>query len=180
MTQNDQSGLPDPGIETDAAEWEALYQELKTLARRKLAAESDADLLQPTALVHEAWLRMAGQGVGWSDRSHFMRLAARVMRHVLVDQARARKGRQRDPGALRVTLDSRIPGSEPIASSRLLDIDAALERLARENERCAQALELHYFGGMTYAEIAATLDTSEVTVKRDLRSGRAWLLSDMG
>ncbi len=174
-----QNGATGQAGQLDAAAWDSLYDELRVLARRKLAAESDADVLQPTALVHEAWLRLAGRDDAWTDREHFMRLAARVMRHVLVDQARALKGRQRDPAALRVTLDSRIPGSEPIASTRLLDIDAALERLAAQSERCAQALELHYFGGMTYAEIAAALETSEVTVKRDLRSGRAWLLSEL-
>lgn len=179
MTQKGQSGIPDATAEVDAAAWESLYHELRALARHKLMAESNADLLQPTALVHEAWLRLAEQRVDWQDRPHFMRLAARVMRHVLVDQARALKGRQRDPGALRVTLDSRIPGSEPIEATGLLDIDAALGRLADENARCAQALELHYFGGMTYAEIADALETSKATVKRDLRSGRAWLLTEI-
>ncbi len=163
----------------DAAAWESLYSELKALARRKLQSESDPDLLQPTALVNEAWLRLAEQSGMWRDRQHFLRLAARVMRHVLVDQARALKGRQRDPDALRVTLDSKIPGSPSIDSSDLLDVDAALSRLATDNARCAETLELHYFGGMTYAEIADALSTSEVTVKRDLRSGRAWLLAEI-
>jgi RNA polymerase sigma factor (TIGR02999 family) len=174
-----QTGLPDGMSQDDRAAWESLYGELKALARRKLHGESSADLLQPTALVNEAWLRLAEQKGLWRDRRHFLRLAARVMRHVLVDQARALQGRQRDPGALRVTLDSQIPGSATIESTNLLDIDSALIRLAAENARCAEALELHYFGGMTYAEIAEVLATSEATVKRDLRSGRAWLLTEV-
>lgn len=163
----------------DAAAWQSLYNELKALARRKLKAESNADLLQPTALVNEAWLRLADQHGIWQDRQHFLRLAARVMRHVLVDQARALKGRQRDPGDMRVTLDSQVPGSASIESTNLLDIDSALDRLAADNARCAETLELHYFGGMTYTEIADVQSTSEVTVKRNLRSGRAWLLAEV-
>lgn len=177
MTRNPH--LPGDGGRADDAAWTALYDELRALARRKLNAEANADLLQPTALVNEAWLRLAAQQDGWRDRRHFLRMAARVMRHVLVDQARALHGPQRDPGGLRVTLDSQIPGSATIESTNLLDIDSALTRLAADNARCAEALELHYFGGMTYAEIADVLATSEATVKRDLRSGRAWLLAEV-
>ena len=101
------------------------------------------------------------------------------MRHVLVDQARALHG----PNAILAACASRwirrFPGSATIESSNLLDIDSALTRLAADNARCAEALELHYFGGMTYAEIADVLTTSEATVKRDLRSGRAWLLTEI-
>lgn len=170
---------PDSSVQLEGAAWESLYRELKALARRKLQAEASPDLLQPTALVNEAWLRLAGQPGIWKNRRHFLRLAARVMRHVLVDQARALKGRQRDPGDMRVTLDSQIPGSSAIESTNLLDVDDALSRLADENARCAQALELHYFGGMNYAEIAEALSTSPTTVKRELRSGRAWLLAEI-
>lgn len=179
MNPVNHTSLSDGNAQTDAAAWQSLYDELKALARRKLQAESSADLLQPTALVNEAWLRLADHQGIWQDRQHFLRLAARVMRHVLVDQARALKGRQRDPGDMRVTLDSQVPGSTSIESTNLLDIDAALNRLAAENSRCAEALELHYFGGMTYTEIAEVLTTSEATVKRDLRSGRAWLLAEV-
>lgn len=157
----------------------ALYAELKQLARNKLRAEATPDLLQPTALVNEAWLRMAGHEGRWQGRKHFLRVAAQVMRHVLVDQARALKGRQRDHGNLRVTLDSKIPGGTALSTSRLLDIDQALARLKADNARCADVLELHYFGGMTYIEMAETLDVSEATIKRDLRSGRAWLLAEI-
>jgi RNA polymerase sigma factor (TIGR02999 family) len=171
--------LPPDSAQIDAAAWQSLYDELRALARRKLRAESSPDLLQPTALVNEAWLRLAGHKDLWRDRRQFLRLAARVMRHVLVDQARALAGPQRGAGGLRVTLDSRIPDSATIESTNLLDIDSALNRLAADNARCAEALELHYFGGMTYEEIAEALATSAATVKRDLRSGRAWLLTEV-
>lgn len=162
----------------DQTLWESLYDELKTLARRRLRAESTPDLLQPTALVAEAWLRFAGRS-DFDDRQHFLRMAARVMRHVVVDQARALRGPQRDPGALRVTLDSRLPGVDPFGDSELLDIDAALARLQAEHARAADVLEMHYFGGMNYAEMATALGISEATVKRDLRSGRAWMLAEL-
>ncbi|MCB1566042.1 MAG: sigma-70 family RNA polymerase sigma factor [Rhodanobacteraceae bacterium] len=162
----------------DPQVWAALYDELKSLARRRLRAESTPDLLQPTALVAEAWLRMANES-RFDDRRHFLRMAARVMRHVLVDQARALKGPQRDHGALRVTLDSRLPGADPFGDADLLDIDTALARLHDEHARVADVLELHYFGGMNYAEMAEALAISEATVKRDLRSGRAWLLAEL-
>ena len=164
---------------SDAATWASLYDELKRLAQRKLRAEANPDLLQPTALVNEAWLRMSGQEGHWQDRRHFLRVAARVMRNVLVDQARALRGARREPGGVRVTLDSRIPGVAPIVSTDLLDVDAALDRLAAEDARCAEVLELHYFGGMNYVEMAGALGVSEATVKRNLRSGRAWLLAEI-
>lgn len=163
----------------EAAAWDSLYGELRALAGRRLRAESMPDLLQPTALVHEAWLRLAGAERPVVDRAHFLRLAARAMRQVLIDQARALRGPMRDPGALRVTLDSRLPEAADGRSVELLDIDAALERLAAEDARCAQVLELHYFGGFGYAEMAEALEVSEATVKRDLRAGRAWLLVEL-
>ncbi|MEZ5463927.1 MAG: ECF-type sigma factor [Lysobacteraceae bacterium] len=178
----DDRGRNDAPQGSDPKLWAALYDELKSLARRRLRAESTPDLLQPTALVAEAWLRMAGERsdeLRFADRRHFLRMAARVMRHVLVDQARALKGPQRDHGALRVTLDSRLPGADAIGDGDLLDIDAALSRLHAEQARAADVLELHYFGGMNYAEMAEALAVSEATVKRDLRSGRAWLLAEL-
>lgn len=174
-------GTPDqhkPAV--DGAAWEALYVELRTLAERRLRAESMPDLLQPTALVHEAWLRLAGSKRHVLDRAHFLRLAARAMRQVLIDQARALRGPMRNPGGLRVTLDSRLPEAADGRSIELLDIDAALQRLAAEDARCAQVLELHYFGGFGYAEMAEVLEASEATVKRELRAGRAWLLVELG
>lgn len=162
----------------DPTLWESLYDELKALARRRLRAESTPDLLQPTALVAEAWLRFA-ENPNVEDRQHFLRMAARAMRHVVVDQARALRGPRRDPGALRVTLDSRLPGVDPFGDSDLLDIDAALERLKGEHARVADVLEMHYFSGMNYAEMAEALGVSEATIKRDLRSGRAWMLAEL-
>jgi RNA polymerase sigma factor (TIGR02999 family) len=163
----------------EGAAWEALYGELHALAERRLRAESMPDLLQPTALVHEAWLRLSGAERHVVDRAHFLRLAARAMRQVLIDQARALRGPMRDPGGLRVTLDSRLPEAADGRAIELLDIDAALARLAAEDPRCAEVLEMHYFGGFGYAEMAEVLEVSEATVKRDLRAGRAWLLVEL-
>jgi len=160
--------------------WEALYGELRALAQRHLRSESAADLLQPTALVHEAWLRLAGAEGRAVDRAHFLRLAARAMRQVLIDQARALRGPMRNPGGLRVTLDSRLPEAADGRALDLLDIDAALERLAAEDTRCAQVLEMHYFGGFGYEEMAEVIGVSPATVKRELRAGRAWLLVELG
>lgn len=163
----------------DTALWEALYDELKVLARQKLRAEFTPDLLQPTALVNEAWLRLSGNKTAIQDRQHFMCMAARVMRHVLIDQARANNRQKRGAGQALVTLSSNIPGDEQAVTADLLDIDMALTRLSDEDERCARTLELHYFGGMNYAEIAAVFGLSDATIKRDLRSGRAWLLAEI-
>ena len=160
-------------------DWHGLYAELRAMAERRLRSEARPDVLQPTALVHEAWLRLRGVERPVADRSHFLRLAARAMRQVLIDQARALRGPMRDPGGLRVTLDSRLPEADDGRAFTLLDIDAALAKLAQEDPRCAQVLELHYFGGFDYAEMASALEISEATVKRDLRSGRAWLLVEL-
>lgn len=159
--------------------WDALYGELRALAERRLRSESSPDLLQPTALVHEAWLRLAGADQKAVDRQHFLRLAARAMRQVLIDQARALRGPMRNPGGLRVTLDSRLPEATDGRALELLDIDAALDRLAAEDPRCAQVLEMHYFGGFGYEEMAEVIGVSPATIKRELRAGRAWLLVEL-
>lgn len=136
-------------------------------------------MLQPTALVNEAWLRMDSLRMQFNGREHFLAMAATVMRRILVDQARS-LGREKRPDAdLKVTFTSRISDSDPKPVA-LLDIDRALTELAELDARRAQILEMHYFAGMTYDEIGAELDISPATVKRDLRSARAWLSASLG
>jgi RNA polymerase sigma factor (TIGR02999 family) len=150
------------------------YDELKRLARAQLRGERPGHTLQPTALVHEAYARMTGLTLEWKDRVHYLSMAARCMRRVLVDHARKRGAGKRGAGAERVTLD----GEAIRVSSRevdLLDLDRALERLARENPQAATAIELHYFAGLGQAEIAEATGVSESTTYRTLRFARAWL-----
>ncbi|MEM9300615.1 MAG: ECF-type sigma factor [Pseudomonadota bacterium] len=162
-----------PGREVDPALWEQLYQRLKVIARGQVAGEARPDLMQPTALVSEAWLRMADLRMEWESEAHFLAMAARVMRRVLVDEARARGAGKRD-GGLKVTLNSAVPGTA--VTSDILDLDRALDGLAAVDARKAAIIELTYFGGMTYEQVGGELALSAATVKRDLRTARAWLL----
>jgi RNA polymerase sigma factor (TIGR02999 family) len=135
--------------------------------------------LQPTLLVHEAYLRLADAEVKWQNRTHFLSVAARVMRRILVERARAVRAAKRGGGALRVTLTSHVPApsADPVDVLRL---DDALTRLERMDARQSQVVELCYFGGLTYPEIGALLEISEATVDRDLRHARAWLRRELG
>jgi RNA polymerase sigma factor (TIGR02999 family) len=156
-----------------------VYDELRAIAGRLLRGERAGHTLQTTALVHEAYLRLVDREVSPNDRAHFLGLAATTMRRVLVDHARARGRGKRGGGAPRVTLDEALTVSgEPL--DRILDIDAALERLAGKDHRKARALEMHLFGGLTHVEIAELLEVSVPTVERDMRFARAWLRSALG
>ncbi len=166
-------------VNTELAEddplWETLYERLKAIAIAQVAGEFSPGALQPTALVNEAWLRMADLELQWQSRSHFLAMAARVMRRVLVDHARANKAAKRD-ARLRVTLTSQL-STQP--SVDLINVHEALETLAQQDARTAQVVEMHYFGGLTYAEIGELMTFSEATVKRQLRSARAWLTAEL-
>ena len=155
-----------------------VYADLRRLARGQLRREPAGHSLQPTLLVHEAYLRLAEAQVDWQDRTHFLSVAARVMRRILVEHARAIHAAKRGGEALRVTLTSQVeaPASDPIDVLRL---DAALTRLERLDARQAKVVELCYFGGLTYPEIGKMLQISEATVDRDLRHARAWLRHDL-
>jgi RNA polymerase sigma factor (TIGR02999 family) len=151
-----------------------VYAELHTMASRYLRDEHAADTLQTTALIHEAYVRLVGADVAWEGRRHFLTLAARTMRRILVDHARA-KGRTKRGGAvMAVTLGDHAlePSMDPLD---VLAIDEALEALAALDERKARAVELHYFGGLEYVEVAEVLGVSPVTVHRDLRFARSWI-----
>lgn len=155
-----------------------VYAELRRLARLHLRRDPAAQSLQPTALVHEAYLRLVKADVSWQDRTHFMSVAARIMRRILVEHARARKARKRGGNETVIQLS----GEEEAARADPVDVlllDAALERLQAYDARQAQIVELSYFGGMTYPEVGEALGISEATVHRSLRHARAWLRREL-
>ncbi len=154
-----------------------VYAELHRIARRNLAGEREGHLLQPTALVNEAFLRLLGEApVEWANRAHFFGFSARLMRQILIDFARAQgagKRGQRSPHVgLSAAGDVQLKQSDPID---LIDLDQALDDLAQLDARQAKLVELRYFGGLENAEIAAELGISEPTVVREWRVARAWL-----
>ena len=136
--------------------------------------------LQPTALVNEAYLRLVDRSDSmWQDRSRVLGLAANVMRHVLVDHARAHNAGKRGDGQLQVTLVEDIAGGEGSSAADVLAVDEALTRLNNFDPRQAKILEMHFFGGLTFEEIALQLDVSARTVKRDWTMARAWLRHEL-
>ena len=159
-----------------------VYDELRRLASRALAGERRAVTLQPTALVHEAFLRLVDQTrVQWRGRTHFFAVAATMMRRVLVDNARRRARDKRGGGLQRVTLAT---GDDPavvevLDAETVLDVDAALERLAAVDPREARVVELRVFAGLNNEEIAAHLDVSLRTVVGDWAHARAWLRREL-
>jgi len=149
-------------------------QELRRLARNQLRSERPGHTLQPTDLIHEAYLRLLqGSQPEWESRAHFFSIAARLMRQILTDHARARASKKRGWDA-NVTLDC-APDLSPRTPPSLLTLNDALDGLAQIDPRKSRAIELRYFGGLAIDEIAALLDTSPATVRRDLRMGEAWL-----
>lgn len=153
-----------------------LYEELRRQAHRVMLGERAGDTLQPTALVHEAFLRLTGAGqVDWQDRKHFLAVASRTMRRVLVDFARADETVKRGAGATHVPLESDLPGGGPSLPD-LIAIDQALDILARLDPRKVAVIELRFFGGLTVEETARVLDVAPDTVARDWRLARTWLL----
>lgn len=155
-----------------------VYDELHRLAAAYMRRERQGHTFSPTALVSEAFLQLAGgEQLTFGDRVQFFALAARQMRHILVDHARRRAAGKRGGRQRPVTFDEAvIPDERP---EELCALDDALGALAAFDERKARAVELHYFGGMTHKEIAAALDVHENTVARDLRLAEAWLLRQL-
>jgi RNA polymerase sigma-70 factor (ECF subfamily) len=154
--------------------------ELRRLAGAYMARERPGHTLQPTALVNEAFLRLVdAQGVRWHGRAHFFGIAARLMRRVLVDHARARGFQKRGGGAQTVPLETTILVSRA-PDIALLDLDDALDALAEVDERKAKVVEMRFFGGMTVEETAGALGVSGDTVKRDWRLAKLWLLKTLG
>lgn len=157
---------------------EALYPQLGKLARRFLAEEHAALTLEPGVLIHEFWLRLrAGEAVTFEDRSHFLAIAARTMRRILIDHARARLAEKRGGDQERVNL-SAVDGWNPIVCQEdLLSLNRALDELEAAAPRAAKVVELRFFGGLRGSEIAKVLGISEISVKRDSRVALAWLSS---
>ena len=156
-----------------------VYKELRRRAAGHLRRDRRGHTLQPTALVHEAYLRLVGQReVDWQSRAHFFALASRMMRRILVDHARARAAAKRPDGALRVTLDGELASVDPRGCD-LLMLDQALSELADLDQRQESIVELCYFGGLTEVEVAGALSISRSTVARELRSAKAWLFRRM-
>ena len=167
--------------EATVDDWVRLaYAELRAIAARYLARERRAHMLQPTALVHEAFLRLRDlQRVTLNGRTHFLAVAAAQMRRILVDQARAAGAAKRGGGVAQVTLGDR-DGAVSANPVPLLAVDRSLESLAAHFARPARVAEMRLFAGMTVEEIAAILKVTDRTVKSDWRFARAWLARDLG
>jgi RNA polymerase sigma-70 factor (ECF subfamily) len=178
----DQSRLPSSLSmpETGPDLTSTLYKELHRLAVGKMRFERGNHTLQPTALVNEAYLRLADYPNSvWVDRTQVLGLAASVMRHILVDHARAHNAEKRGDGRLHVTLVEDQDGGTSSSTADVLAVDEALTRLNAFDPRQAKVLEMHFFGGLTFEEIALQLDVSSRTVKRDWTMARAWLRQEL-
>jgi RNA polymerase sigma-70 factor, ECF subfamily len=166
-----QSGRPDVASQLIPL----VYEELRRLARGQMRRERSDHTLQATALVHEAYFRLVNQPERtWQNRTHFIRIAAQVMRRMLIDYARARRTAKREGGLQRVPLEEPLLFTEE-QSDELLALDEALERLAQFDARQSRVVELRFFGGLTVEETAEALGISPKTVKRDWCVARAWL-----
>jgi RNA polymerase sigma factor (TIGR02999 family) len=156
-----------------------VHRELHQIARRCMAGEGKGHSLQATALVNEAYLRLVNaKDVAWHDRVHFLAVAARVMRRILVDHARASRARKRGGGGAKVTFDEALAiGNEP--RQDFVALDDALEALSRFDERKSRVVELRFFGGLTVEETASVVDVSPETVMRDWQLAKVWLRREM-
>jgi len=156
-----------------------VYDELRKLAACKMAAEMPGQTLQPTALVHEAWLRVAGnQAQQWNSRGHFFGAAAEAMRRILIDNARRKQALRHGAGQQRLDIEQ-IEIAAPAADDRLLAINDALNKLAAQDQQKAELVKLRYFAGMSIEEAANILGISEATAKRWWAYARAWLFSEI-
>lgn len=155
-----------------------VYDELARIARGALRSERDDHTLQTRALVHEAYIRLIDADVSWQDKAHFMAVAARTMRRVLVDHARSRRRQKRGGGAVKVELED-IAAVVAAPSLDVLDLHDVLERLAAFDARKASIVELHFFGGLSYDETAEAVGVSAATVDRELRMAKAWLRHEL-
>jgi RNA polymerase sigma factor (TIGR02999 family) len=155
-----------------------VHRELRRVARAAMRGERTDHTLEPTALVNEAYIRLAGlRRLNWQDRAHFLAVSARVMRQILIDYARARRFQKRGGGAIKVTLDTVLVAPEP--GRDLVALDEALGQLAEADARKGRVVELRFFGGLTVEESAAVLGVSVDTVMRDWKFARAWLLREL-
>ena len=151
-----------------------VYDQLRRIAHRYVQRERDGHTLQTSALVNEAYLRLADQKVVWQNRSHFFAVTARVMRHILIDHARRRRYTKHGGDARQVSIDEAAAMSLERAAE-LIALEEALDELAQLDRRKSQVVELRYFGGLSLEETAEALDISLMTVRRDWRAAKAWL-----
>jgi RNA polymerase sigma factor (TIGR02999 family) len=175
----ERTSLPDPSRQALDQLFSVTYEELRRLASSVRRGDPSATL-SPTALVNEAWLKLAkSPDVGATSRLHFKRIAARAMRQLLVEAARRRNSGKRGGGAkITVTFDDAFP-KKPSGEDELLALNTALEALARMNPRQAVMVESRFFGGLDVPETAALLEVSEATVLRDWRAAKAWLTHEL-
>ena len=157
-----------------------VYADLRRVARRSLASERGDHTLQPTALVHEVFLRLVeARTVAWQDRVHFFATAAGMLRRLLVDHARRRRAAKRGGGAVASTDSIELAGRGGVNVEEVLDLNDALDRLTAIDPNRGRVVELRYFAGLTLEETAQALDTSLATVKRDWTAARAWLYREL-
>src|SRR5213080_4681128 len=156
-----------------------VYEELRRLAHHFMEGQRSDHTLQTTALVNEAYLRLADQtNPSWQDRAHFFAVAARAMRQILVNYAKSYRAKKRGGGALKIELDEAAIAS-PEQSKEIVDLHEALERLAALDSRKARVVELKYFGGLNYDEMAEVLKVSRITVRRDWEFAKVWLYTEL-
>ena len=187
LTVNDLTGLL---IEWGQGDKDALdrltplvYDEIRRVAHRYVQREREGHTLQTTALINEAYLRLAGsQNIDWQNRSHFFAVTAQVMRRILIDHARRRRYVKHGGEVQRVAFDTamnEVTAMSQGRASELVALDEALEELARLDPRKSRVVELRYFGGLNYEEAAEVLEVSVMTVRRDWRAAKAWLFRRM-
>lgn len=155
-----------------------LYETMRRLSRRYISQEKDGYTLQATDLVHEAYAMLVDSDIDWQNRQHFYAIAARTMRRILVNRAREKNAIKRGQAYQRVTfIESEV--STASDSTDILQLNEVIEQLEQMDERKAEIVQLYYFAGLTYREIALCLDISEATIDRELRFSKAWLASRM-
>ncbi len=155
-----------------------IYGELRALAGRHMRGERASHTLQATAVVNEAYMRLVGAKIDFKDRAHFFAVAARTMRRILVDHAKGRRRHKRGAGQAAVSLEEALI-IDPSSGHGISDLDEAMERLASFDRRKHDVIELHFFGGLTYDEIASALSISPATVHREVRMAKAWLYREL-
>ena len=157
-----------------------VYEQLRASAAKKMAAERSDHTLQPTALVHEAYLRLVGNGhTTWDGRGHFYAAAVEAMRRILIEYARARGRNKRGGDWRRVTLDSLNLAPQQIPIEEIVSVDEAIRRMEERDERMARIVRLRFFAGLSVQEIAAVLEITDRTVRREWAVARAWLYRDL-
>jgi len=156
-----------------------VYEQLRKLASNCLRSERPDHTLRATALVHEAYLRLVDSDVPWQDRVHFFAVSARLLRRILVDHAKSHKRQKRGGEFQKVPLDEAILVG-PQCDKGIVELDESLQRLAAQDQRKSELIELLFFGGLTYQEAAAALNISPATVQRELTLAKAWLYRDLG